>query len=194
MKTLANIVLVLGGASLASAFGRGLGLDAKLVALMGLAGATLGAVIYFRLYERSGRQAIVASNKFAGENFVYVQIYCNRVRALDVRSGAVVVKEAERPFSTNRLLVGDFKAYEATLKCAMTELRRGQWWPMAPKLLVHPMDTFPDGFSEVEYASILEGCMGARAHSARIYLGRELKFNQVKEAYSKSGAAWPLAT
>ena len=115
---------------------------------------------------------------------VYVQIRRNMFRVRSVTSGVERTIASTVPFTTTRLLVGDFIAADDALRAALSAVgaewrRRFAPRVLKPRILMHPLEMTDGGLSAVEYRVLHE-----LAHPARktvVWLGAALSDLQVGE-------------
>ncbi len=117
-------------------------------------------------------------------NSFYVRVRRNQFRVRHVSSKAEAVFEAQPPFSTERLLIGQFMAAEAVLKRALKELSKGGLFAVAPQVVIQPLEMTEGGLSEVEERVLKEVALGAGARKAVVWVGGELSDAQVQEKLS----------
>lgn len=111
---------------------------------------------------------------------VYVQVYKNKfvVRACD-GSNRSVTAIPETPFTTCRLLVGDFLPAENTLQSAVKQLQGKGLHIKTPAIVMHPMEMLEGGLCMVEEKLFRELAMGAGAHKVALHTGAELNQSQI---------------
>jgi hypothetical protein len=117
---------------------------------------------------------------------VYVRIRPNRFLLRHVESGREATVDATEPFSTRRLLVGEYGPAVDALEKGMTELRLGNRYLAAPVAIMHPLEMVDGGLSGVEYRILFEIAVGAGAKRAKVWVGEELTDEKARE---KAGAA-----
>ena len=115
------------------------------------------------------------------ESTVYVRIAKNRLRIRHIQQSKEVAVSAMQPFTTQRMLVGNFSSAEKLLKEGMQQLGTGRWFAPAPIMLVHPTEMVEGGLSEIEERALSELAMGAGARKARLWVGHELSDQEVLE-------------
>ena len=110
---------------------------------------------------------------------LYIKIYRNQfvIENLDDEVPARSFK-AEKPFTTQRLLVGEFKIAEECLSQAIKETLPGRWLKIAPTVLFQPMEMIEGGLSFVETRCLEELCQGAGAAKVVLWVGEALDRNQ----------------
>ena len=114
-------------------------------------------------------------------NTVYVRIGRNQFRVRHVESGADTTVAASTPFTTTRLLIGQFVAAEESLKDALKQIATGRLFAPSPGVVMHPLEMVEGGLSEIEERTFQEVAIGAGAGKAVVWVGRELSDAEVKE-------------
>jgi rod shape-determining protein MreB len=117
-------------------------------------------------------------------NTVYVRVGRNQFRVKHIESGADTTVVASTPFTTTRLLIGQFVAAEQSLKGALKQLATGRLFAVSPSVVMHPMEMVEEGLSEIEERTLREVAIGAGAGKAVVWVGRELSDSEVKEKVS----------
>ena len=112
-------------------------------------------------------------------NAVYVKKNQFRVRSLE--SAAEATFDAQPPFTTARLLIGQFQAAEKVLKRAVTEMSKSKIFAVSPQVLIQPLEILEGGLSEVEERVLKEVAIGACASKVVVWVGRELSDAEVRE-------------
>src|SRR6266581_820597 len=115
-------------------------------------------------------------------NAVYVKKNQFRVRSLE--SAAEATFDAQPPFTTARLLIGQFQAAEKVLKRAVTEMSKSKIFAVSPQVLIQPLERFEGGLSEVEERVLKEVAIGAGASKVVVWVGHELNDAEVRERLS----------
>jgi hypothetical protein len=111
---------------------------------------------------------------------IYLRISRNQFHLRDVDSGKE--SRASAPFTTQRLLVGEFAVGESALKQAFQDLGRSGFFSLGPDVLIQPLEMVEGGLSEVEDRLFRELVIGAtRAKRALVFIGSELSDAEVKE-------------
>ena len=94
-------------------------------------------------------------------NNAYVRVKRNEIRVRHLESNAEETFEAKPPFSTARLLIGEFMVAENLLKRALRQVsKRGVLAP-APQVVIQPLEMLDGGLSEVEERVLREVAVGA---------------------------------
>lgn len=105
---------------------------------------------------------------------VYVRVKRNEFRVRYIESGVDTTLQAQRPFTSVRLLVGDFTAAQHALKTALRDLPKFWGLTLRPRLLIQPLELIEGGLSEIERRVFLELALGAGASTASVWVGPEL--------------------
>ncbi len=114
-------------------------------------------------------------------NTVYIRIGRNQFRVKHIESGADTTVVPSTPFTTTRLLIGQFAAAEKTLKAALKQIATGRLFAPSPSVVMHPLEMVEDGLSEIEVRTFQEVAIGAGAGKAVVWVGRELSDSEVRE-------------
>ncbi len=114
-------------------------------------------------------------------NPVYVRVRRNQLRIRHVESGAETTFQADVPFSTERMLIGEFSAAEHALKTALKQAEAGRYLRMPSQILIQPLELTNGGLSQIEERVFREVAMGAGASKALIWVGPELSDSEVKD-------------
>ena len=110
---------------------------------------------------------------------VYVKIYRDRFWARHVQRGISLEATPPRQVSTSRLLVGDFTTAEQCLKELVLSVAKKGPIPIAPEILIQPMEMIEGGLSESEEKLLYDLALKAGARSAKVYDGIELSDEEV---------------
>ncbi|MEW6647528.1 MAG: 1-pyrroline-5-carboxylate dehydrogenase [Pseudomonadota bacterium] len=120
-------------------------------------------------------------------NNIYIKVYANRFVLRKLGDGArSVTVMADEPFTTERLLVGQFAVAEHLLKRGLTELVAGNWFAPSPVVVIHPLEKVEGGLSEVEERIFRELAAGAGARKVVLWLGRELSDAEAKQQAARA--------
>lgn len=112
-------------------------------------------------------------------DYVYVKINKNQFIIRHIKSNYETTVVAHEPFTTNRLLVGNFTNAERLLTEAVKKLYKGKWFKPAPFIVIHPLSMADGGLSEVEERAIHELAASAGASKVRVWVGKELTDEEV---------------
>ncbi len=116
-------------------------------------------------------------NMFSGT--LYVKVHKNAITVRHVEKNEEATLAATRPFTTDRLLVGQFSAAQALLKEAMDRTYRARRLSPAPIVVIQPMAMSEGGLSEVEERVLHELATAAGARKAIVWVGSELSDEEV---------------
>lgn len=113
-------------------------------------------------------------------NTLYVQVRKNVLRIRHIEGN----KEREfippTPFTTSRLLVGQFAAADALLRKAIKDMLSGRGiFLVSPIMVMHPVEMVEGGLSEVEERVFIELAKGAGARKVFLHVGRPLSDTEV---------------
>lgn len=107
-------------------------------------------------------------------NTIYVKIYRNRLDLRQIESGDDTTVTASAPFSTERLLIGQFAEAAEGLSTGIKELRDVRWYAPGPSVIMHPMEMIEGGLSQVEDRVLGELATEADARIVSVWVGHEL--------------------
>ena len=114
-------------------------------------------------------------------NIVTVRVYANRFELRNIDTGKTVSVAAIKPFTTTRLLVGQFTEAERALKQGIKRLQAGGWFSRSPVMLILPMEKTEGGLSQVEERVLQELALGAGARRALVWVGQELSDQELRQ-------------
>jgi len=83
-------------------------------------------------------------------------------------------------FSHPRLVIGDFAIAEKTLQYFLQQLLQPALLRAAPVLVLHPLEKFEGGLSELEVRALQELGAGAGARQVHVWGGHELQDHELK--------------
>ena len=101
----------------------------------------------------------------------YVQIKKNSFHVRCVNTARSIELSATTPFSTKRLLIGQFTVAEELLKKAFSHFPKSL---VSPKVVMHPIEMIYETLSEVEERVLREVALSAGAREAKLWVGKEL--------------------
>ncbi|MDX2213305.1 MAG: hypothetical protein SFY66_08455 [Oculatellaceae cyanobacterium bins.114] len=119
---------------------------------------------------------------------VYLKIKINKVWAKQLEGQTVVELNADEPFTTERLLIGNFASALAVTKTAIKQVNLGKQRWVAPKVVVHPLAYTEGGLSPVEKRLFWELAASANSFDVRVWEGTELSDNQVVELFQSKAS------
>lgn len=115
---------------------------------------------------------------------VYVRVRRNQFQIRNLESGVDATVVAQAPFSTTRLLIGQFVIAQNTLKEALKQVSKEPLFTILPHMVIHPLEMVEGGLSEIEERIFREVAMGAGASKVVVWLGHELTDTEVRKKLS----------
>jgi rod shape-determining protein MreB and related proteins len=115
---------------------------------------------------------------------LYVRVSRNKLHVRHIESGRSAHVTSDAPFTTTRLLMGDFLAAEAALRKATAEVQAGPKYLAAPRVVMHPLEMVEGGLSGVENRVFQEVADCAGASRIAVWVGHELSDQEVLEKVS----------
>jgi rod shape-determining protein MreB and related proteins len=112
---------------------------------------------------------------------LYVRVTRNKLDVRHIESGRSVQLLSDVPFTTHRLLIGDFLAAEGALRKAFAEIQFGPKYLAAPRVVMHPLEMVEDGLSGVENRVFMEVADCAGAARIAVWVGHDLSDREVLE-------------
>lgn len=112
-------------------------------------------------------------------NTLYVQVRNNSFRVRHIESRTERDVSARRPFTTTRLLVGQFQEAESLLRQAIREVSGRGLFQVSPIVVIHPIEMIEGGLSEVEQRIFRELALGSGARNVFVHIGAPLTDSQV---------------
>jgi len=117
-------------------------------------------------------------SKFKSQT-LYVQIKENQFTIKSIQNNETITLDASTPFSTNRLLIGEFTIAEELLKSGFEKLLNTF---LNPFVIMHPLEKIDEKLSEVEEKTLSELALNAGAREVKIWLGEELTNTELLES------------
>lgn len=114
-------------------------------------------------------------------NAMYVRVRRNQFQVRSLKSGLDAVGVAQTPFTTTRLLIGQFVVAQNTLKDALKQVSKESLLAVSPDIVIHPLEMVEGGLSEIEERIFREVAIGAGAKKVVVWVGHELDDAEVKE-------------
>ena len=114
-------------------------------------------------------------------NPCYVKVYKNKFIVKNILENNEVTLTATQPFTTKRLLVGEFIEAEKLLTKAIKIASKNKWYYPSPVVVIQPMEMAEGGLSGIELRAIRELALGAGARKAVVWEGNTLTDNEVIE-------------
>lgn len=114
-------------------------------------------------------------------NTLYVKVFINRYELRHIESGKAIDIPSEPPFTTDRLLVGEFDQASAVLKKGMVQVYSGvnKLFLPSPAVIIQPMAMAEGGLSQVEERCLQELAMVSGARKAIVYVGEPLRDQEI---------------
>jgi hypothetical protein len=125
----------------------------------------------------------VEIDMFVKHAHVYLKIKVNKIWAKQLEGQRVVELHADEPFTTERLLIGNFASALSVTKSALKQVSLGKRRWVTPKVVIHPLDYTKDGLSPVEKRLFWELAASANTFDVRVWEGLELLDMQVVELF-----------
>ena len=122
---------------------------------------------------------------FNFSNTIYVKVSKDKLWVRQIETGKEMVISAIEPFTTKRLLVGNFLIAEKYLKDAVNKVRKNNLFSPSPIFVMQPLEMYEGGLSDVEERVLRELALGAGGRDAVIWNGHELSDNEVMEQAKK---------
>ena len=86
---------------------------------------------------------------------VYVKVYVNQIEIVQLNNGSTLKSSAVQPFSSARLAVADFDAFELLLRRTLQELTdSGRTFMPSYNILIQQFDMSEGGLSSVEMRAL----------------------------------------
>lgn len=113
---------------------------------------------------------------------LYIQFYENRIKISRLDTDEVVEQVAPEPFTSSRMLLGDFEKGEKCLRLAIQKLNVGRW--ITPKInaVVQAMSKTEGGLSKVEVRAFQE--LTERCGGRKVYIYQNDRPLRLREAES----------
>ena len=116
---------------------------------------------------------------------LYLRVGVNHVHARNITKNIDASVTPEKPFTTQRVLVGNFLEAELAIRKAIFQVYpRNIWLRPPPYIVVHPLALTEGGLSPVERRALIEVCMaaggGSGARTVTVHVGAELTDSEVE--------------
>lgn len=112
---------------------------------------------------------------------VYIKVYPNKFELRDIEKGRTIAVTASEPFTTKRLLVGQFSVADGLLRTGMKKLMGDGLLPVRPVVVIQPTSMTEGGLSQVEERVLLELAASSGARKAKVWVGHQLTDDEVVE-------------
>jgi rod shape-determining protein MreB len=110
---------------------------------------------------------------------LHVQIFENRVRVRNLRSGESFEALSRAPFSHPRTLIGNFTELDAAYKEALRKVR-GTGWILSSRVLVQAMAKCEGGLTQIETRVLRELVSGHGASRVVVWEGGSLSDDGIR--------------
>ena len=110
---------------------------------------------------------------------LYIRIATDNITVRNIDEGSGVTKRADLPFSSERLLVGNFTNADKLMRAAVSEAQTMSFLPRSIRAVVHPMDKTEGGLSQIEDRVLRELAAGAKVSKVVVQIGDLLSDAQV---------------
>lgn len=108
-------------------------------------------------------------------NDLYIKVDRNKFEAKNLSVGGLWESSyAEKPFTTERLLVGIFTEAEPALTKLVKKVLPKGFITKSPQVVIHPVAMVDGGLSEVEERIFKELALGSGAIKVFLHVGHEL--------------------
>ena len=112
-------------------------------------------------------------------NTIYIKIYENSVHIRNIEDRKEIELSASSPFSTERLLIGEFTVAQTLLAKGIKIVMGKKFF--APIILMHPIEKIDGGLSQVEERVLKDLAIIAGAQKVVLWVGQELTDKDVLE-------------
>lgn len=113
---------------------------------------------------------------------LYLKVRKNQFEVKNLtENGAWKIATPEQPFTTDRLLVGQFSAAEPVLKELVKDVMPSGFMKKSAQIIIHPMDMVEGGLCEVEERVFTELGLGAGAYKVKLHVGEGLTDEEAKK-------------
>jgi hypothetical protein len=109
----------------------------------------------------------------------YVTVRKNRLTVRDVHTGKILSETVTPPFTTSRLLVGDFISASLALERLVKQLYGNPFPSPRPRMVMHPLEMTEGGLCGVELRAFYELADTAGSTHTAIHVGPELSDTEV---------------
>ena len=112
---------------------------------------------------------------------LYIKVFKDKFIIRDIENDSVFTISAVKPFSSNRMLVGNFTNATSLLKNEVKKNIKRSWFTPSPLILIHAAEMAEGGLSEVEERAIRELAAEAGARKVFVWDGHDLTDAEVIE-------------
>ncbi|WP_415892498.1 hypothetical protein ACMXYN_14800 [Neptuniibacter sp. PT8_73] len=118
---------------------------------------------------------------------LYLKVRKNKFEIKNLtENGTWKIATPAQPFTTDRLLVGQFSAAEPVLKELVKGAMPSGFMKKSAQMLIHPIDMIEGGLCEVEKRIFTELGLGAGAFKVKLHVGEGLTDKEAKELLARS--------
>ena len=110
-------------------------------------------------------------------NSIYIRIYENIIHIRNINDRKEIELSATSPFSTERLLIGNFTVAQSLLRKGLKIITGKQFY--APFIVIHPIEKIDGGLSQVEERVLKDLAIIAGAQKVVVWVGHELSDDEV---------------
>lgn len=114
---------------------------------------------------------------------IYLKIKVNKVWAKHLESQTVAEIQSHEPFTTERLLIGNFDIALSVTKAVIKQVDTARVKWVTPKIVIQPLDYLKGGLSPVEKRLFWELAASTNAFDVRVWEGAELVDMQVVDLF-----------
>lgn len=118
-------------------------------------------------------------------NTIYVQVRKNAFHLRHLESKRERDISAQEPFTTTRLLLGQFQVAETVLRKGLREISGGGLFQASPVVVIHPLEMVEGGLSEVEARAFRELALSSGARKAYVHVGAPLSDAEIVSLIQK---------
>ena len=111
---------------------------------------------------------------------IYARISKNRIHLRNISNQQEVSVTPESPFTTTRMLVGEFAPFSSCMKHGLSKVLNKGFLSIAPTVIVHATEMNQGGLCEIEKRVLQEGVLSAGARKSIVHEGTELSDQQAK--------------
>jgi len=115
---------------------------------------------------------------------IYILVNINSFTVKHVEAGRVITVKANEPFTSTRLLVGNFNVAERLLSGAIKKVYKHSIF-VSPRIIIHPLEMVEGGLCEVEERAIMELAVGSFNGGGKVIIWQG-KVLSDKEAQNKA--------
>ena len=110
---------------------------------------------------------------------LYIKVFKDKFTIRDIDNNSMITVMAVEPFSSNRMLVGNFTNASNLLRNEVKKSIKRGWFTPSPRVLIHAAEMAEGGLSEVEERAIRELAADAGARIVFVWDGHDLTDSEV---------------